>query len=101
MATKDPNQDRLDLIHQELVELREAFDAFSNGGFPLQQQMPTPQMLATFAAFIAMMQHQGTPSPQELQFKLQASMTLGADILQFLDAYQRHTEKSSLERLAS
>ena len=91
--------ERLAAIQSELAELREAFDSFSNGGFPLRQEVATPELLAVLAAFMALMGRDGPMNDHDLQYRVRAAMVLGTDIVKVFDSYKRSTERQNLDHL--
>lgn len=93
---------KLEEIRSELAELREAFDSFTNGGFPLRQEVATPELLGVLASFISLMGWRDSVinmNQSELQVRLQAAMTMGTEIMRMYDTYKRQTERVNLDQL--
>lgn len=103
MAEAKPADEQLKLL-RELVEevrlLREAFDTFSNGGFPLRQTVPTSELMLTACMASSLMQRDLPVTQPDANTKMQMAIVLADQLGKFFDEFQKHTQTAQLESLA-
>ncbi len=93
--------DALNAILEELRELRQQFETFSNGGFPLRQTIPTNELVAAAASAAALVAREGpAPSPQDVQRRLQLAMLISRELIIHYDQFQQQTQPQQLENLS-
>jgi hypothetical protein len=103
-ADKEPAPDPLERIaagieamRLDLQELREAFDLFSKGGFPLERTVATSELLTTLAVTTAVMIRDAPLQAYDLQQRIQAALVIGEQVLKCHDEYRDATHKLRLE----
>jgi len=100
-AEKDQQTQLLKEILDELKDLRESFETFSNGGFPIQRMVPDTQTLAAISMVAALLNRDAPLSAADITGRINAAMTLATSVLQVVDQYQQSTQPQNLERIAA
>jgi hypothetical protein len=103
-ADKEPAADPLERIatgieamRLDIQELREAFDLFSKGGFPLERTVPTSELLATLAVLTAVFIRDAPLQPYDLQQRIQAALVIAEQAMKAYDEYRDATHRLRLE----
>lgn len=82
-------------IRDELRELRENFNTFSNEGMPLRTTVPTPELIATMAATTAVLLRDGPID--DLEQRLNASQMIGDLAIKHHDEFCDFNQVARLE----
>jgi hypothetical protein len=89
----------LNAILEEMRELRQQFETFSNGGFPLRQTVPTSELLAAAAASSALLARDLPLTSNDVQRRLQMAMLVSRDFVALFDQFQMHSQPQQLDQL--
>jgi hypothetical protein len=99
-AEKDRQTELLQEILNELKDLRESFETFSNGGFPVERMVPDVRTLASISMVAALLNRDSPLSAADLTGRINAAMTLSTSVLHIIDQYQQSIQATNLDRLA-
>lgn len=92
-------RDLLREISSELKDIREAFDSFSNGGFPLSRTVPTPELLASLAAASSLIARNTPLEGGHLQNRIAAAQVIAQDLIRQHDHYRQSIQAQKLDSL--
>lgn len=92
--------DVLNAILDEMRELRQQFETFSNGGFPLKQTVPTSELLSAVATASALLCRDLPLTSTDVQRRLQMSMLVSRDLIALFDQFQQHSQGQQLDQLS-
>lgn len=84
----------------ELKEIREMLDAFTNGGFPLQQTIPSSELLSTLAVATGLLAKQDPRiSHPDLTSRIEASPVIASAIIRSNDEFNSQNAPMRLSEL--
>ena len=92
-------RDLLKQIADDMRELREAFDTFSNGGFPLERTVPTAELIASVGAASALIARNTPLEGPHLQNRIAAAQVIANDLIRHHDHYRQSIQAQKLDSL--